>query len=358
MALLPSGFVDLLPPEAAQEAEAIAVLMREFASFGYERIKPPMVEFEDSLLAPGPGAALAGETFRVMDPVTHRMMGIRSDITPQTARIASSRLAGEPRPLRLAYANDVLRTKASQQRTERQFCQVGCELIGAGGAAAEIESCVLALIGLDALGLKSVTIDLCLPQLVENIFDAFDVSDSDREELRGAIERREQDGVERIKGPAAKLLAKIMTASGGAEKILETLGDVPAEAKEDIQKLEAVYTGLNKAAQELGLDVSVSIDPLESRGFEYHSSIGFTLFAKGVRGELGRGGRYDVRFGEQQSGETATGFTLYMDTIRRYLPEAPKKDVVNVALDESWKTIREKQKEGQIVVRDTKSKGS
>ena len=103
-ALLPGGFADLLPSEAEQEARAITVLMETFASFGYARVKPPLVEFEDSLLAPGPGAALAHDTFRLMDPLSHRMMGIRSDMTPQIARIASSRLTKEVRPLRLARA--------------------------------------------------------------------------------------------------------------------------------------------------------------------------------------------------------------------------------------------------------------
>ena len=357
LALLPSGFVDLLPPEAAQEADAIAALMKCFAGFGYERIKPPMVEFEDSLLAPGPGAMLAHETFRLMDPVSHRMMGLRSDITPQIARIASSRLAGEPRPLRLSYANDVLRTKAGQQRIERQFSQVGCELIGADGIEAEIESCVLALIGLDDLGLKSVTIDLCLPQLAAKIFESFDVKESDRRNLCRAIERREQDNVEKIKTPAAGILSKIMASSGNARQALDILKtlDVSDAAQKDIQNLEAVYEGLSKAIDELGLDVAVTIDALENRGFEYHSALGFTLFAKNVRGELGRGGRYDVRFGGNTEGETAAGFTLYMDTIGKALPELQKKDAVHVPVGESWAAIRSMQNDGKVVIRNTQN---
>ena len=113
-ALLPSGFEDLLPPQAEAEYAAIATLMGVFRGFGYARVKPPLAEFEESLLAPGPGAALTQETFRVMDSDTHRMMGLRSDITAQIARIALSRLSEEKRPLRLTYANDVIRTRASQ----------------------------------------------------------------------------------------------------------------------------------------------------------------------------------------------------------------------------------------------------
>ncbi len=359
LALLPSGFVDLLPPEAGQEADAIAVLMEPFRAFGYERIKPPMAEFEDSLLAPGPGASLAHETFRLMDPVSHRMMGVRSDITPQIARIASSRLAGEPRPLRLTYANDVLRTKASQQRTERQFCQVGCELIGAAGPEAEIEICMLALLGLKALGLENITIDLTIPGLTQNLFAAYDIAEDKRADIQEAIEKRAYDSIEKLEGPIADVMGALLGASGEADRALELLTaiDGSKEMQDDIKNLQTVCKGLKKALKETGLeDIAVTIDPLESRGFEYHSAIGFTLFAKDVRGELGRGGRYDVRFASEEKSETAAGFTLYMDTIRKALPGTPKKDVVNVPADESWASIRSMQKEGKIVVRDTKRK--
>jgi len=358
LALLPSGFVDLLPPEAGQESAAISKLIDGFLAFGYERIKPPLAEFEDSLLAPGPGAALAHETFRLMDPVSHRMMGVRSDITPQIARIASSRLAAEQRPLRLAYANDVLRTRGSQQRTERQFCQVGCELIGAQGPEAEIEICMLALLGLRDLGLKNITIDLTVPGLVQNLFDAYGVEEKDRAVILEMIEKRAGDSIEKIKGPIAKALADLLGASGAADRALKILEGmkVSKEIQGDIKNLKAVCEGLQKAMEETGLeDCTVTIDALENRGFEYHNAVGFTLFGRNIRGELGRGGRYDVRFGAQKSGESAAGFTLYMDTIRKALPPSQDKDIVIVSPDESWAVIRSMQREGKIVIRGTKA---
>ncbi len=356
LALLPSGFVDLLPPESGQEARAITVLMEHFAAFGYERIKPPLAEFEDSLLAPGPGAALAHETFRLMDPVSHRMLGVRSDITPQIARIASSRLVAAPRPLRLSYANDVLRTKGSQQRTERQFCQVGCELIGAEGPEAEIEICMLALLGLRDLGLKNVTIDLTIPGLVSALLNENDFDGKKMAEAQAAVDRRARDAIVKIGGPAGKSLGALLEAAGDASHALKKLSAVklPAGLRGDIENLRAVYEGLARGMKQAGLDdFAVTIDPLESRGFEYHRSIGFTLFAKGGRGELGRGGRYDVRFGAGKKGESAAGFTLYMDTIRKALPQPKKKQVVCVPAGESWAAIRAMQEKGKIVVRDT-----
>src|SRR5260221_7058026 len=142
-ALLPGGFYDLLPPEAETEAEVGARLMGVLAAHGYERVKPPLVEFEDTLLA-GAGTAMASDTFRTMDPISHRMIGMRADMTPQVARIAATRLAHRPRPLRLSYAGQVLRVRGSQMRPERQVGQAGAELIGAGGPAAHVEAIAVA----------------------------------------------------------------------------------------------------------------------------------------------------------------------------------------------------------------------
>src|SRR5271167_5176404 len=128
-ALLPAGLRDLLPPDAETEASAVEALMNVFASHGYQRVKPPLLEFEDSLFA-GAGAATADQTFRLMDPESQRMMGLRADTTPQVARIASTRLAAAPRPLRLCYAGQCLLVRGSQLAPDRQITQAGIELIG------------------------------------------------------------------------------------------------------------------------------------------------------------------------------------------------------------------------------------
>lgn len=356
LALLPSGFVDLLPPLAQQEADAIAVLMGEFSRFAYSRVKPPLAEFEDSLLAPGPGAVLADQTFRLMDPLSHRMMGIRPDLTVQIARIASTRMANEPRPLRLTYANDVLRTRGSQQRTERQFCQVGCEIVGPEDDEADIEICVVALIGLAALGIKSVTLDLTLPRLIVRIFDEHRIALADRAAIREALARRDVDNVRKLAGSAADVFVKLLQESGSAEKALSALASMglSGEAKKDLEKLKAVHAGVIKAIQDLDLkDLAVTIDPVEHKGFEYECGIGFSLFSAAARGELGRGGRYNVVFGSKAKSESATGFTLYMDVVREAMKEPQSVDIVFVSSAESWETIRGLQNQGWRVMRGT-----
>ena len=128
-ALLPAGFRDVLPPDAAFEEQIANRLVDFFSLRGYNRIKPPLMEFEEGLLS-GTGIALAPQTFRLMDPISQRMMGIRADITPQIARVALSRLRTWPRPLRLSYAGEVLRVRGSQLLPGRQLYQVGAEIIG------------------------------------------------------------------------------------------------------------------------------------------------------------------------------------------------------------------------------------
>ena len=125
-ALLPEGFRDQLSPKAEQEAALVRGLMDSFLSHGYDRVSPPLVEYEDSLLV-GAGATRAKQMFRLMDPDTQRMMAIRADMTIQMARLAATRLTDTPRPLRLAYSGTVLRTKGSQMRPDRQFIQAGVE---------------------------------------------------------------------------------------------------------------------------------------------------------------------------------------------------------------------------------------
>ena len=150
-ALLPAGLRDLLPPAAAVQAAGVQAAMAVFAAHAYARVKPPLLEFEDSFLG-GSGAAVADQSFRIMDPESHRMMVLRADMTPQVARIAATRLATQPRPLRLSYAGECVRVRGAAG-TDRQVPQAGIELIGADNAAADAEVMLVAVQALAAMGL-------------------------------------------------------------------------------------------------------------------------------------------------------------------------------------------------------------
>src|SRR5260370_629004 len=174
-ALLPTGMHDLLPPEAEIEAQVVAHLMTTLAAHGYERVKPPLVEFEDTLFS-GDGAGMATASFRMMDPASHRMIGVRADMTPQIARLAATRLGDAPRPLRLSYAGQVLRVTGSEIRPERQIGQVGAELIGAAGPAADVQPIAVARQPLPPLPAPPVSPPITLPTLVPAGAEAHGIS--------------------------------------------------------------------------------------------------------------------------------------------------------------------------------------
>jgi ATP phosphoribosyltransferase regulatory subunit len=310
-ALLPLGLRDLLPPDAAIEAAIVARQMAVLSSHGYERVKPPLAEFEENLLS-GAGAAMARETFRLMDPISQRMIGLRADMTPQVARIATTRLKNAPRPLRLCYAGQVLRVKGSQLHPDRQVGQVGAELIGSDETSADVEVMALAADALAASGVGGLSVDLGLPTLVPALCTALGLAPEAAEAVRRALDHKDAAAVAAVGGRAAALLGKLLDSAGAAEKGLKVLAalDLPAEAAGERTRLTKVVERLGQSVP----DLHVTIDAVENRGFEYHTGVSFTFFAKGVRGELGRGGRYRTGDG---AGEPATGFTLYTDTVLR-----------------------------------------
>jgi ATP phosphoribosyltransferase regulatory subunit len=318
-ALLPAGLRDVLPPEADQEADVVHRLMAVCAQHGYARVKPPMVEFEDSLLA-GAGAAMGPSTFRLMDPVSQRMLGLRADMTLQIARIAATRLRRLPRPLRLSYAGQVLRVKGDDLRPDRQIGQVGAELIGSEAPAADAEAILLAAAALEAIGVPNLTVDLSSPRLVPAVIATADLDETASRRLRDALDRKDQAAVKKLGRNIGPVLMELMKATGPAARAEQALAklDLPADAAAEALRLSEIV-GLVRFARP---DLSLTIDPVERRGFEYHTGICFTLFARRVRGELGRGGRYLA--GESLMagrGEPATGFTLFLDTILRAVPE-------------------------------------
>jgi len=320
-ALLPAGLHDLLAPEAAREAAAVQSLMAAIATRGFDRVKPPLVEFEETLRT-GAGEALSQEMFRLLDPVSQRMMCLRADMTLQVARIASARLAHLPRPLRLSYAGQVLRVNGTQLRPERQFGQVGAELIGSLRAEADAEVIVTAAAAVAALGIRGVSVDLCLPTLVPELFQAFAVPEPQQDAFRVALDHKDSTAVRATGGPAAGLLEQLIRISGPAETTLPALAalELPATAEADRARLLQVGGILAAEAPNL----LVTVDLVEWRGFEYQTGVSFTLFARGVRGELGRGGRYRVAFPRRSTvAEPGTGFTLYTDTLLRAVQHGP-----------------------------------
>jgi ATP phosphoribosyltransferase regulatory subunit len=310
-ALLPQGLRDLLPPDAEAEAEAVGRLIAVLAGHGYERVKPPLREFKETLLA-GAGAAMAPETFRLMDPISQRMIGLRADMTTQIARIAGTRLANTPRPVRLCYAGEALRVRGSDMQPERQIGQVGAELIGSDAIAADIEAVTLAAEALTSLGIDALSVDLTLPTLVPAVCRAAGISAAALDDVRRALDHKDSAAVAAAGGKAAMVLQKLLAAAGEAASALKAIAalDLAPEAAAERARLVAVAEKLAKTMPSL----AITIDPVENRGFEYHTGVSFSFFARGIKTELGRGGRYRTG-NEAGAAEDATGFTLYTEAV-------------------------------------------
>lgn len=330
IALLPAGLTDLLPPDAEAQAACVEGLMAVFASHGYERVRPPLIEFEDSLLA-GSGAAVAEQTFRMMDPDSQRMIGVRADTTPQVARIARTRLAAAPRPVRLSYAGPCLRVRGSQIAPDRQVEQAGIELIGDDSPAADAEIIIVGAEALARAGVDRLSIDLTLPTLAPTLIDAASLPAAKRGALARALDRKDAAAVAEHGGMLAGVFGDLLRAAGPSERALAALAsaDLPQAARHLADRLADTVAALRARAPSLRL----TVDPVEFRGFRYETGVSVAIYAPSRQEELGRGGRY-------MSGETepAFGLTLFPDVLLRILPSRPERPRLFVPADADAET--------------------
>lgn len=348
-ALLPAGLADMLPPDAGFEARKIEQLVRHFESFGYDRVKPPLIEFEDSLVS-GSGAATAAQTFRMMDPISQRMLGVRPDITVQVARIATTRLADVPRPLRLSYAGQVLRIKGSPLRPERQFGQVGAEIIGSEAPDADAEVIVMAAEALASLGVTGLSVDLGTPTLIAVVSDDLGLdTETAHDRLRTALNQKDAASLAEYGSEAVQKFSSLLNAAGPAEAALQSLSKtkLPEAAQAEIEHLAAVVSLVSREAP----DLSLTVDPVEIRGYEYHTGITYTYFALDARGELGRGGRYLAEnVHPDHPPEPATGISIFLDALLRVLPKPDRQNKVYIPVGTARTVASDLRKEGWIAV--------
>ena len=304
--LLPAGLSDILYPDAQIQAKTIEKLLDVFSNYGYMRVKPPLVEYEDSLLSDGPGKVLKDSTFRIMDPLSQKMMALRSDVTAQISRIASTRLSHLPRPLRLSYSGDVLRVKGDSFNMERQKTQVGVELIGPKSELIDSEIILVCCQSLKSVNIKNITVDLNLPFLREHFLSS--INKPLKEQINEAIDRKDLQTLTKLKFDNSETVLKLMKSVGSSEHSIKHLSELKLdgillEAREYLLKVISII-------QENDYSINISIDLLENRGFKYHTGLTFTVFSEMLKGEVVKGGSYNTL-----SGETATGCTIYTEKI-------------------------------------------
>ena len=302
--LLPEGLRDRLPPQAEATAALVHSLTGSFAAHGYERVQPPLVEYEESLGRRLLGASERRDLLRFTDPVSQHTLALRSDMTGQVGRIAVTRLGNAARPLRLSYAGPVLRVRGTQLNPEREAVQVGAELIGSDSAEAASEVIGIAVAALRAAGLAGLSIDITLPTLVADLAAAgWSLGDASLPEVQALLDGKDAGGLVAL---GAGAYEPLIAAAGPADAALARLAvlPLPASVRDRLAAVTALVAGLD--------GVSVTLDPTERHGFEYQTWIGFSLFGTGVAGEVGRGGAY-VILRPDGALEPAIGFSLYID---------------------------------------------
>ncbi len=356
--LLPVGMTDVLPPFVDDEAKAVEKIINVFQNNGYQRVEPPLLEFEETLLSEK-YVDLSLQTFRLTDSVSGKIMGLRADMTPQISRIAVTRLKDEPRPLRLAYLGHVVRVFADQLNPSRQILQVGAELIGADCAKADGEIILLAAEALRHLKISSVIFDLNLPTLFPALCSAVDINREDREKMVDFLNRKDFSAVlsvlettNRKAREAKPLFEALFQAFGDCQRVLEILRPLrlPQEVAAECHRLFDVIALLKKEAP----DLSVTVDVLENRGFEYHTGIGFSVFSKQNEHELGRGGRYIAGMDGAVS-QPAVGVTLFVADILNVLNDREVKKRVYVPMDVSFSQAAQLREKGYVTVCALKS---
>jgi ATP phosphoribosyltransferase regulatory subunit len=294
--LLPSGFYDLLPPEAQAEADLTQAVMQTCTAYGYERVRPPLLEFEESLLA-DENPEIARQTFRLLDPLSQKLMGVRADMTMQIGRIAVTRLKRLPRPLRLCYTGTTLHTFAAALKPARQITQAGAELIGVDSVASDLEAITLAVRCLQALGVKGISVDISLPALVPLLLKESGLKEEEKKNLLRALANKDASPIAALELSLQTLLYALLATLGNASAQSEALLALalPEECHDLCVRLHALVQQLTATLP----DIRLTLDATENRGFDYYQKgVSFSLFVEGLEGEIGRGGRYQIAFGE------------------------------------------------------------
>ena len=315
--LLPEHIEDVLPQEARAIERLRRAILDLFERHGYELVAPPLLEYVESLLS-GTGRDLDLATFKLVDQLSGRMMGVRADHTPQVARI-DAHLLNRQGVARLCYCGSVLHTVPAGMTKTREPIQIGAELYGHAGIEADVEVVRLMIDALQAAGLQHVHIDLGHPGIYRALAAQHEADDA--EALFHAVQLKDAPAAAELGG---KAYAALTALSGGVEVLARARRELPPGAA-----ISAALDALDRiAAQAARPGVEISVDLAELGGFNYESGLVFAAFAAGSPDAIARGGRYDevgACFGRARP---ATGFTMDLRQLAALVAPPPKRRAI------------------------------
>jgi ATP phosphoribosyltransferase regulatory subunit len=348
--LLPENIADVLPSEARKIEELRRLMLDNFRLYGYELVMPPMLEYLESLLA-GAGEDTDLRTFKLVDQLSGRMLGLRADMTTQVARI-DAHLLNRASVTRLCYVGSVLHTRPSGLHATREPLQIGAEIYGHAGLEADAEVQELALASLALAGFTQVRLDLAHAGLLRAIIRDDAAAVRDEAALYGLLRAKDVAGLKSLTAAYGAVTRSALLA------LPSLYGDVTvlARAKEVLPELPGIAKALAELAALAGSALGraeVAIDLADLRGYQYESGAMFALYVPGLPNAVARGGRYDhvgEAFGRARP---ATGFSLDLRELARLLPTAERKHSIRAPwgnAPELKEQIAALRKAGEVVI--------
>ena len=348
--VLPEYIEDILPPQARRIESLRAQLLELFRVHGYELVMPPLLEYLESLLT-GTGHDMDLRTFKLVDQLSGRTMGVRADITPQVARI-DAHLLNREGVTRLCYCGSVLHTLPAGLTSTREPLQIGAEIYGHGGIESDLEIQRLLGQALKLCKLSGVRLDIGHVAVFRELAQRGGVGPELEADLFAALQAKDASALraltKRLGKATRSAILLLPELYGGREVIARARRELPkyaaiARALADLQALTATQ------------DIPVSIDLADLRGYHYHSGVAFAAYCDRLPNAIALGGRYDgvgKAFGRARP---ATGFTLYLLELARLAPAEPAPGCIRAprrsdpALEAAMASLR---RAGEVVIQD------
>lgn len=350
--LLPEHIADVLPAQARRIEELRRSLLDRARGYGFELIMPPLLEHLDSLLT-GTGHELDLRTFKLVDQLSGRTLGLRADTTPQAARI-DAHLLNRQGVTRLCYCGPVLHTRP-RALSSREPLQFGAEIFGHAGLEADLEVQELALDALRSAGVDGLLIDLADARIVRGVLGGLPIEAAQLQEVVAALSKKDAAVLESLAqgfpADTRHALRELLTLYGGEEVLAEARQRLPQRAL-----IGAALDDLQWLASHLKRDhpgVSLGFDLSDMSGYAYYSGTRFAVYGSSSSEALARGGRYDevgAVFGRRRP---AVGFSLDLKVLAEHAPEPPRASAVRAPWGEDLKlraAVRRLREAGETVL--------
>jgi ATP phosphoribosyltransferase regulatory subunit len=351
--LLPEHIADVLPAAARRIEQLRRRLLDRARSYGFELVVPPLLEHLESLLS-GTGHELELKTFKLVDQLSGRLLGVRADTTAQAARI-DAHLLNHDGVTRLCYCGPVLHTRPAGLAATREPLQFGAELFGHAGLEADLEVAELALDCLDVAGLDRLVVDLADARVLRGVLAGVVIAPPQLEEIVAALSEKDAPQLatltDGLPTPTREALAALLRLYGGDEVIAAAREALPDRAlvRAALDQLQWLAQHLRTAHPQHGIGFDLS----DMSGYAYYSGGRFAIYAPGASDALARGGRYDEVGAVFGRSRPAVGFSLDLKVLAGLGSPPPADTAVRAPWSEDADLrafVRRLRDEGQVVV--------